>query len=98
MSKYDEMTTKQGGQAKDWTFQHIGGFSVALDYLEHKRGTKVSREGWNGKGMWISVKYPEGGSHITEPFIYMKTAQGGFIPWLASQADLLAKDWMIVND
>lgn len=79
-------------------FQHIGGFSVALDYLEHKLGARVSREGWNGKGMWISIHYPEDGSKMTLPFIYMFTAQGDLVPWLASQTDLLAKDWMIVND
>lgn len=28
-----------------------------------------------------------------EPFIMMRTADGKFIPWLASQTDLLADDW-----
>jgi hypothetical protein len=27
----------------------------------------------------------------------MKTAQGYVVPWLASQADLLADDWQIVE-
>lgn len=31
------------------------------------------------------------------PWIGMKTADGGFVPWLASQTDLLAKDWMVVK-
>ena len=30
------------------------------------------------------------------PFIGMKTADGGFVPWLASQTDILAEDWQIV--
>ena len=30
------------------------------------------------------------------PWIGMKTADGGFVPWLASQSDVLAKDWMVI--
>ena len=30
-----------------------------------------------------------------EPHIVMKTADGKYIPWLASQSDLLATDWVI---
>lgn len=36
-------------------------------------------------------------SKMTEPYVYMKTAQGGLIPWLCSQADLLATDWEIAD-
>jgi hypothetical protein len=28
------------------------------------------------------------------PYIMMKTADGAFVPWLASQTDLLADDWI----
>lgn len=31
------------------------------------------------------------------PWIGMKTADGKFVPWLASQTDLLASDWSVVN-
>ncbi len=30
------------------------------------------------------------------PWIGMKTADSKFVPWLASQTDVLAKDWIIV--
>lgn len=30
------------------------------------------------------------------PWIGMKTADNKFVPWLASQTDLLAEDWMVV--
>ena len=30
-------------------------------------------------------------------YIAMKTAQGNVVPWLASQTDMLAEDWMIVE-
>lgn len=31
------------------------------------------------------------------PWIGMKTADDGFVPWLASQTDLLAEDWVEVT-
>lgn len=27
------------------------------------------------------------------PYLMMRTAQGDFVPWLASQTDILAEDW-----
>jgi hypothetical protein len=33
---------------------------------------------------------------MTLPYVYMFTAQGDLIPWLCSQADLLARDWQVV--
>ena len=31
------------------------------------------------------------------PWIGMKTADNGFVPWLASQTDMLAEDWQLVE-
>ena len=66
-------------------------------------GKKVQRSGWNGKGMllfhvagnaWGFETDVIGVDDIdTESFICMKTAGGTLIPWLASQADILAWDW-----
>lgn len=67
-------------------------FSLALEYL--KAGKRVARAGWNGKGMWIGTILPSEGSEMTLPYICMYTAQGDLVPWLASQTDLLAEDWM----
>lgn len=58
-----------------------------------KGGKKYARAGWNGKGMWIAMYAPSSGDRMTLPFVYMRTVQGELIPWLASQADLLAEDW-----
>ena len=30
-------------------------------------------------------------------YIAMKTADNKFVPWLASQTDMLAEDWMVVD-
>lgn len=85
-------------------------FSKALLHL--KAGGRVAREGWNGKGMFLFLVpgsvfkvnrppllgiYPEGTEVHYHPHIDMKTAQGYVVPWLASQADLLAEDWIIVE-
>ncbi len=69
-------------------------FGIALNEL--KAGRKVSRAGWNGKGMWLGLQVPDGGSKMTLPYIYMKTAQDDLVPWLASQTDLMATDWEVV--
>lgn len=84
-------------------------FGQALEAL--KRGEKVARVGWNGKGMWLVLQkaYPDGipinrntaeATGLPEgtvckflPYIMMKTATGEFVPWLASQTDVLAEDW-----
>lgn len=71
-------------------------FSDALQ--EIKDGPfKVTRTGWNGKDMWIAVQKPDENSHMTMPYIYIHTAKGDLLPWLPSQADLLADDWEAVD-
>jgi hypothetical protein len=84
-------------------------FSVALDLI--KQGLRLVREGWNGKDMFVFLVpgsrfavnrppllgiYPEGTIIDYHAHIDMKTAQGYVVPWVASQADLLAEDWLIV--
>lgn len=68
-------------------------FGQALEALEI--GVRVCRAGWNGKGMWIELQRPDAHSKMTLPYIFMKTVQGDLVPWLASQTDMLAKDWII---
>lgn len=77
-------------------------FGDALEAL--KIGKKVARTGWNSKGMYL---YLADGKLLTEeigdgsyPFtdtVVMKTADNMFVPWLASQTDMLAEDWHIVE-
>jgi hypothetical protein len=76
-------------------------FGEALEYL--KQGEKVARKGWNGKCMWImhvptsKVPYRKIGHLDTLPWIGMKTSDNKFVPWLASQTDILAEDWTVVE-
>jgi hypothetical protein len=97
------------------------GFEFAIDEL--KKGSKVARQGWNGKGMFlwlqkgsacslpgdrfahminqVGAELFELGDHDTEtrmPCLCMRAADGSIVTgWLASQTDLLAEDWMIVE-
>ncbi len=68
---------------------------------------RVARSGWNGKGMWLEYVDPYNNKQfqLTEtepsgtflPWIGMKTADNKFVPWLASQTDILADDWCILD-
>ena len=71
-----------------------------------KQGKKVARNGWNGKGMWLSLvktgHYDVGQKTVGDiaellPWIGMKTADNKFVPWLASQTDVLAEDWVVLQ-
>ena len=70
-------------------------FGQAIEAL--KQGRKVSREGWNGKGMWLALQRPDAHSKMSLPYIYMRTVTGDLVPWLASQTDMLADDWMVIE-
>ena len=79
-------------------------FGLAIEAM--KKGLKVARKGWNGKGMFLFLAYGEDLTNCLfkeqEPkcidSICMYTAQGTVcVGWLASQADMLAEDWEIVK-
>ena len=67
-----------------------------------KKGKKVARTGWNGKGLWLELQVPDKYSKMTLPYIYMnypkgdKYHDGCRVPWLASQTDMLEEDWIEV--
>jgi hypothetical protein len=69
-------------------------FSDALRMC--KNGEKIQRVGWNGKGMWVAVQRPDEHSKMSLPYLYMKTADGAFVPWLISQTDAMAEDWLVM--
>lgn len=84
-------------------------FGLAIEAM--KKGLKVRRNGWNGKGMFLFLVpgsqfkvnrppllgiYPEGTEINYQSHIDMKTAQETVVPWLASQGDMLSEDWEIL--
>lgn len=87
-------------------------FGQAIEAL--KQGKRVSRAGWNGKGMFLyhvpAASYPAQRNTLGTmagvfpgdmvpycAYIAMKTMQDNVVPWLASQTDVLAEDWSIVE-
>lgn len=40
-----------------------------------------------------ATRLPEGTVCVFKPYLLMRTADGSFMPWSASQADILAEDW-----
>lgn len=58
-----------------------------------EQGERAARDGWNGRGMWVELQMPDENSKMTQPYLFLCTADGGRVPWTASQTDMLAKDW-----
>lgn len=93
------------------TYRETTGMSFGLAIEAAKMGKRIARAGWNGKGMFLflatdiefhtkadlsCVSELEG--DLTLPAFVMKTADDHFcVGWLASQTDMLADDWKIVE-
>ena len=81
-------------------------FGIALEVL--KKGYKVARKGWNGKGMYLRLVpngYFDVGVSIVGkecsgllPWVGLRTANNKFIPWNASEEDMLAEDWEVISN
>ena len=86
-----------------------GGISFGMAIEAAKLGKKIARKGWNGKGQYvelatcISYKNREGmainAEHraIGNQALAFVGTSGVQLGWLASQADMLADDWCIVE-
>ena len=78
-------------------------FDFAVALRELKEGNRVARNGWNGKGLWLELQRPDAHSKMTLPYIFIsypedaQNTPGARVPWLPSQTDLLADDWMVVE-
>ena len=82
-------------------------FGMAIEAA--RKGKRIARKGWNGKGQYvelatgISYVNPTGeiinASHEVignRAFAFVGTS-GVQMGWLASQADMLAEDWVIIG-
>lgn len=82
-------------------------FGTALQIM--KSGKKIARSGWNGKGQYIelatNISYKNSINEIVNVdhatmgnrAIAFVGTSGVQLGWLASQADMLSEDWMIVE-
>ena len=83
------------------------GFGDAIKYI--KRGLKVKRKGWNGKNQYIQlatgISYKSATGEIVNcehdaignMAVAFVGTSGVQLGWLASQADMLADDWVFVD-
>ena len=82
-------------------------FGLAIEAA--KRGAKIARRGWNGKGQYVelasAISYVTPGGETVNAehesignraFAFVGSS-GVQMGWLASQADMLADDWHIVK-
>lgn len=97
----------------DISYIEIGQLNFGQAIAALKLGKKVTREGWNGKGMFLYLvpanSYPAQTGAAKEywgekamvpyrAYIAMKTAQEDVVCWTASQSDVLAEDWTIIEE
>lgn len=81
-------------------------FGAAITAAKH--GYRIKREGWNGKDQYVElatvISYINSNGEIVNArhddigstaFAFVGT-RGVQLGWLASQADMLADDWMII--
>ncbi len=81
-------------------------FGLALEAA--KQGKKISRAGWNGKGQYVfladtvefhtdaDISELKGDIEVSD-ILVIRTTRGLQPGWLATQSDMLAEDWMIVE-
>lgn len=82
-------------------------FGEAIEAAKH--GEKIARAGWNGKKQYVqlatAISYKSVSGEIVncehnaignQAFAFVGTS-GVQMGWLASQADMLAEDWTIVD-
>ena len=94
----------------DAAYQPLHALSFGHALVALKGGRRVARLGWNGAGMFLY--YVGAGVYAAQtdvakaffgervpykPYIAIKTVEGDVVPWVASQTDLLANDWTIVE-
>lgn len=106
--RYEKLTNKECVSINEETEHKNFDFGIAIKLI--KEGKKVQREGWNGKNQYIElatgISYKNSDEEIVNVFhndieskaIAFVGTSGVQLGWLASQADMLAEDWKIVEE
>lgn len=90
-------------------YRETDGLSFGLAIEAAKMGKKIARAGWNGKNQYVElaycISYKNNAAEVVnvnhcnignKAFAFVGTS-GVQMGWLASQADMLADDWQIVE-
>lgn len=91
-------------------YRPTNGINFGLAIEAAKQGKKITRKGWNGRGQYVemasNISYKNPGNEIVNAehkaignaaLAFVGTS-GVQLGWLASQADMLADDWYIVEE
>ena len=91
-------------------YRETSGMNFGLAIEAAKMGKKIARAGWNGKNQYVELghdfSYTAPGDIPVRPVQHLDIGsqalvfvgtRGRQVGWLASQADMLADDWMIVE-
>ena len=90
-------------------YRPTNGLNFGLALEAAKRGKRIARAGWNGKGQYVELGQNIYYKHEDEPtlmachddigsqaLVFCGT-RGRQVGWLASQSDMLAEDWMVIG-
>nr|DAF12513.1 MAG TPA: Protein of unknown function (DUF2829) [Caudoviricetes sp.] len=104
---YESFSPKQ---VFEEAYRLTDGLSFGLAIEAAKKGMKIARRGWNGKNQYVElaerISY-ENAAHevinakheaIGNKALAFVGTSGVQLGWLASQADMLADDWVIVGE
>lgn len=104
----DEWTLADGTNCPQLGGEATFSFGEAIKYL--KRGMKVARKGWNGKKQYIQlatgISYKTANDEVVNcehdaignKAVAFVGSSGVQMGWLASQADMLAEDWIFAEE
>lgn len=75
-------------------------FEEALPLI--REGQRLMRKGWHAQHQWVSHSQARAGLAepvwmLLLPFLSFRTVGGDYVPWVASQEDLLADDWEVYD-
>lgn len=60
-----------------------------------KGRSSVARDSWPGNSTWVELYKPGKDDPMDMPYLCMKNLIDGAIPWVPSQGDMLAEDWVL---
>lgn len=90
-------------------YRRTDGMNFGLALEAAKKGEKISRAGWNGEGQYVELGHNFGYSttdgtsdyaihqDIGSTALVFVGTRGRQVGWLATQSDILADDWYIVE-
>lgn len=105
---YESWSPKEVFEA---AYRRTDGLSFGLALEAAKKGMRIARAGWNGKGQYVElgvnfqyeVPYSGVQKHVqhldmgSQALVFCGT-RGRQVGWLASQADMLADDWEVLPE